>query len=169
MKRMSALLFLVLTHCISSPEKKGSEDKKTEQNITKDNKPSNSVLEIAKPNVSEIELEEDNKVYNIDSIDVKPEFEKGIEKLHKFIRQNYKYPEEELQVKGIVDVNFIIEKNGYLSDIKVTKDAGFGTGTAAIRTLNRCPKWTPGKLNNQLVRVRYYLTIPIDSYHEQTP
>jgi len=167
MKRMSALLFLALTQCISSPEKKVSKDKKTEQNNIKNGDLSSSASEVdTNANFTEIKIKEDTKVYSIDSIDVKPEFEKGIEKLHKFIRQNYKYPEEELQVKGIVDVNFIIEKNGNLSDIKVTKDAGFGTGSAAIRTLNRCPKWTPGRLNDQLVRVRYYLTIPIDSYYE---
>ncbi|KAF2328986.1 energy transducer TonB [Flavobacterium ginsenosidimutans] len=164
MKRISALLFLCLTHCISSPDNKALKDKKTEENIIKD---SNYVSETNTPTkVNKIKTKEDNKIYNIDSIDVKPDFEKGIEKLQKFIRYNYKYPEEELQVKGIVDVNFIVEKDGDLSDIKITKDADFGTGNEAIRVLKKCPKWIPGMHNNRLVRVRYYLTIPIDAYHE---
>ncbi|WP_276381459.1 energy transducer TonB [Flavobacterium sp. H4147] len=160
MKRMSALLFLVLTQCISSTEKKAS----------KDTDFSNSVSKIdTNADVTEIKIKEDTKVYNIDSIDVKPEFEKGIKKLHKFIRQNYRYPEEELQVKGIVDVNFIVEKDGYLSNIIVVKDADFGTGNEAIRILKKCPRWTHGTLNKKPVRVRYYLTIPINTNDEQTP
>jgi len=156
MKRMSALLFLVLTHCISSPEKK----------VSKDNGFNNSVSEIdTNADVTEIKIKEDTKVYNIESIEVKPEFEKGIEKLHKFIRQNYKYPEEE-QLTGKVKVNFIVEKDGNLSDITITRDIGFGTGDEAIRVLKKCPKWIPGKHNNKLVRVRYYLTIPIYTNHE---
>lgn len=159
MKRISALLFLVLTQCISSPEKK----------VSKDNDFSNSVSKIdTNTDVNEIKIKEDTKVYNIDSINVKPEFEKGIEKLHKFIRQNYKYPEEE-DLIGKVNVNFIVEKDGELSDIKITRDIGFGTGDEAIRILKKCPKWIPGKHNNKLVRVRYYLTIPINTNHEQTP
>lgn len=156
---MSALLFLVLSQCISSPEKK----------VSQDNDFSNSISKIdTNSDVTGIKIKEDTKVYNINSIDVKPEFEKGIEKLHKFIRQNYKYPEEKGLI-GKVKINFIVEKDGQLSDLKITRDIGFGTGDEAIRVLKKCPRWTPGKLKNQPVRVRYYLTIPIDTYTEQTP
>ncbi|SFD02054.1 energy transducer TonB [Flavobacterium phragmitis] len=176
--RKSLILILILicfTQCNSATETKVSKDKRTEQTISQDSATeisTDSATEIFVPEIDStlnkdiVEIKIDTTIYGIDSIDVKPDFKGGIEKLHKFIRQNYKYPAEELQVKGIVDVNFVVERNGELTDIKVTKDADYGTGEEAIRVLKKCPKWLPGKQNDSLVRVRYYLTIPIDVHHE---
>ncbi|WDF58809.1 energy transducer TonB [Flavobacterium sp. KACC 22758] len=172
---MKKALILILTsicfvQCNSSTDTKDSKNKKTEQNITKENNSEEFLTEVnSTVNKDTVKIKEDTKIYDIDSIDVKPDFDKGIAKLHKFIRNNYKYPDEELQVKGIVDVNFVVEKDGTLTDITVTKDADYGTGKEAIRILKKCPKWFPGTQNNKLVRVRYYLTIPIHVYHEQAP
>lgn len=172
MKKISMLILILIcfTQCHSSTETKTSKDKKTEQNISKENDFDESVSETntTTNDNNKIQIKEDTKIYDIDSIDVKPDFEGGIAKLQKFIRFNYKYPEEE-GLTGKVDVNFVVEKNGSLSDIKVTRDIGFGTGDEAIRVLKKCPKWFPATHNNKLVRVRYYLTIPIDVYYEQTP
>lgn len=172
MKKISMLILILIcfTQCHSSTETKTSKDKKTEQNISKENDFDESVSETntTTNDNNKIQIKEDTKIYDIDSIDVKPDFEGGIAKLQKFIRFNYKYPEEE-GLTGKVDVNFVVEKNGSLSDIKVTRDIGFGTGDEAIRILKKCPKWFPATHNNKLVRVRYYLTIPIDVYYEQTP
>jgi opacity protein-like surface antigen len=171
MKKISMLILILIcfTQCHSSTETKTSRDKKKEQNISKENDFDESVSETnTTTNDNKVQIKEDTKIYDIDSIDVKPDFEGGIVKLQKFIRFNYKYPEEE-GLTGKVDVNFVVEKNGSLSDIKVTRDIGFGTGDEAIRVLKKCPKWFPATHNNKLVRVRYYLTIPIDVYYEQTP
>jgi opacity protein-like surface antigen len=171
MKKISMLILILIcfTQCHPSTETKTSKDKKTEQNISKENDFDESVSETnTATNNNKVQIKEDTKTYDIDSIDVKPDFEGGIVKLQKFIRFNYKYPEEE-GLTGKVDVNFVVEKNGSLSDIKVTRDIGFGTGDEAIRVLKKCPIWFPATHNNKLVRVRYYLTIPIDVYYEQTP
>lgn len=163
------LIAVCFTQCISSPDtKKVSKNPNTEQNVTTTNEDKKAVSEInTSTDDSEIQIKEDNTIYNIDSIDVKPDFPGGIKKLQKFLRQNTKYPKEELQVKGTVDVNFIVEKDGKLSDIKFTKDEGYGTGKEAIRVLTKCPKWIPGIHNQAPVRVRYNLTIPIDVYHDE--
>ena len=107
-----------------------------------------------------------NTVYNIDSVDVKPDFEGGIVRFQKYIRNNFFYPDEEVHVKGIVEVNFVVEKDGTLSNIKVIKDVGHGTGNEAIRVLKKAPKWIPGTHNHRLVRVLYYLSIPVDNHQE---
>ena len=169
MKKIYVLLFLCLTHCISSSDtKKVSKNIDTEQNVATATDDENAVSEIdTHTDDSEIQIKEDTTVYNIDSIDVKPDFEGGLKKLHKFIRFNYHYPEDELQVKGTVDVNFIVEKDGTLSDPKFTKDAGYGTGKEAVRLMKKCPRWFSGIHNNDTVRVRYYLTIPIDVYQDE--
>ena len=107
-------------------------------------------------------VEEDNEIYNTAGIEVKPDFPGGIEKFYKFVAKNYQTPEEE-GLKGKVFVSFVVEKDGSLTDIKVIRDIGFGTGKEAIRVLKSCPKWTPGEQNGKKVRVLYSLPINIQS------
>ncbi|WPO79666.1 energy transducer TonB [Flavobacterium sp. KACC 22761] len=107
-------------------------------------------------------VEEDNQVYNTAGIEVKPDFPGGIDKFYKFVGNNYKTPEEE-GLKGKVYVTFVVEKDGSLTDIKVLRDIGYGTGAEAIRVLKKCPKWTPGEQNGKKVRVLYSLPITIQS------
>jgi len=107
-------------------------------------------------------VEEDNSIYNTAGIEVKPDFPGGMEKFYKFVGNNYQTPEEE-GLKGKVYVTFVVEKDGSLTDIKVLRDIGYGTGKEAIRVLNKCPRWTPGEQNGKKVRVLYSLPITIQS------
>lgn len=107
-------------------------------------------------------VEEDNSVYNTAGIEVKPDFPGGMEKFYKFVGKNYQTPEEE-GLKGKVFVSFVVEKDGSLTDIKVIRDIGYGTGKEAIRVLKSCPKWSPGEQNGKKVRVLYSLPINIQS------
>lgn len=107
-------------------------------------------------------VEEDNNIYNTAGIEVKPDFPGGIDKFYKFVGKNYQVPEEE-GLKGKVFVSFVVEKDGSLTDIKVIRDIGYGTGKEAIRVLKSCPKWTPGEQNGKKVRVLYSLPINIQS------
>ncbi len=101
-------------------------------------------------------------LYNTAEIEVKPEFSGGIKEFYKFIIENYKSPSV-AGLKGKVYTNFIIEKDGSLTDIMVLKDIGFGTGEEAIRVLELCPKWKPGEQNGQKVRCSFSLPILIET------
>jgi len=107
-------------------------------------------------------VEEDNNIYNTAGIEVKPDFPGGLDKFYKFIGKNFQVPEEE-GLKGKVFVTFVVEKDGSLTDIKVLRDIGYGTGKEAIRVLKSCPKWNPGEQNGKKVRVLYSLPISIQS------
>jgi protein TonB len=107
-------------------------------------------------------VEEDNTVYNTAGIEQKPEFPGGMDKFYKFVGNNYQTPEED-GLKGKVYVTFVVEKDGSLTDIKVLRDIGYGTGKEAVRVLNKCPKWIPGEQNGKKVRVLYSLPITIQS------
>jgi protein TonB len=107
-------------------------------------------------------VEDDNKLYNMAGIEVKPEFPGGIKKFYDFVANNYKAPDEE-GLKGRVFVSFVVEKDGSLTDIKVIRDIGYGTGNEAIRVLRRSPKWTPAEQNGRKVRCTYQLPINITS------
>lgn len=92
---------------------------------------------------------------NIEQI---PEFPGGPEKLFRFIAKNLRYPKGET-VEGRVNISFVIEKDGSLTDFKVIKSLSEATDAEAIRVMRICPKWQPGVQNGHPVRVQY--TIPI--------
>jgi protein TonB len=105
---------------------------------------------------------EDNTIYNTAGIEVKPDFPGGLEKFYKYVGNNYKIPDED-GLKGKVFVTFVVEKDGTLTDIKVIRDIGFGTGKEAIRVLRNSPRWNPGEQNGKKVRVLYSLPITIQA------
>lgn len=105
---------------------------------------------------------DDTKIYSTAGIEQKPEFPGGMANFYKFVGNNYKAPEEE-GLKGKVFVTFVVEKDGSLTDIKVVRDIGFGTGAEAIRVLKKSPKWAPGEQNGKKVRVQFSLPITIQS------
>ena len=100
---------------------------------------------------------EDNTVYN--AVEVRPDFPGGIQKFYDFVGKNYRVPEED--IKGKIFVQFVVEKDGTLTDIKVMRDLGYGTGAEAIRVLKKSPRWKPGIQNGRPVRVLYSLPISI--------
>lgn len=102
----------------------------------------------------------DNTIYNTAGIEVKPEFPGGMDKFYKFIAENYNCPKVE-KLAGKVYVTFVVEKEGSLTDIKVLRDIGYGTGKEAIRVLKISPKWMPGQQNGRTVRCTYSLPIAI--------
>jgi protein TonB len=120
-----------------------------------------SVEPVGNGPVAEV-IAEDTSIHSLAGIEQKPEFPGGIEKFYGFVSKNYQAPEEE-GLKGKVYVTFVVEKDGSLTDIKVIRDIGYGTGKEAIRVLNKCPKWLPGEQNGKKVRVLYSLPITIQS------
>lgn len=105
------------------------------------------------------DVESMDEFYNT-TVEVMPEFPGGgSAAFYKFFQKNYKYSEEARKhgVSGRVFMSFVVEKDGSLTDIKVLRDLGFGTGEEGIRLLKSSPKWKPGLSNGRPVRVAYTL------------
>jgi hypothetical protein len=109
-----------------------------------------------------VKEDSDINIHNTSGIDKQPEFPGGIEKFYKFLSKNYQTPKSE-GLRGKVYVSFVIEKDGSLTDIKVIRDIGYGTGNEAIRVLSICPKWIPGEQEGHKVRVMYSISINVQS------
>jgi periplasmic protein TonB len=107
-------------------------------------------------------VEEDNSIHNMAGIEVKPDFPGGLQKFYDYVSRNYRIPDED-GLNGKVFITFVVEKDGSLTDIKVIRDIGFGTGKEAIRVLKSSPRWNPGEQNGKKVRVQYSLPITIKS------
>ncbi|MEL1252828.1 M56 family metallopeptidase [Flavobacterium sp. DGU38] len=108
-------------------------------------------------------LKDDSQAIAVDPIETQPEFPGGMEAFYKFIGENFKMPSEAAKnkVSGKIYLQFVVEKEGHLSEIKVLKDLGYGLGSEAIRILKLSPKWTAGSVKGKPVRVLYSLPITI--------
>ncbi|WP_281310526.1 energy transducer TonB [Flavobacterium flavigenum] len=103
----------------------------------------------------------ENTIYNLIDLDVKPEFPGGRVKFNHFIDDNYKKSNKRPTIQGKLFATFIIEKDGVLSNIKVLRDIGYGTGEELIRVLKSSPRWKPGKQNDKEVRSIYSIVVPV--------
>jgi protein TonB len=106
-----------------------------------------------------IEKKEDNKIYSVNGIDVKPEFPEGLEKLNSFINENLQKAGFQLEMETKLYAVFVIEKDGSLSAIQILRAGNLRIKEELIKILKSLPKWTPGKQNEKVVRVHYSLAI----------
>lgn len=109
--------------------------------------------------------ETDDKAYSYYDCDVKPSFMGRSNPawfMTKWVYQYLRYPQEAVEqgIQGRVNVTFMIEKDGKVSDVTVTKGVDELLDAEAIRVIKSSPKWTPAKKGG--VTVRSYITIPVD-------
>ena len=106
-------------------------------------------------------VQPDNDEDILDVVEVDPEFPGGMEALYKYLAENIKYPEQAKaeKIQGRVAVSFVIEKDGSVTNAKVLRGIGGGCDEEALRVVNAMPKWTPGRMSNEPVRVNYVLPI----------
>jgi hypothetical protein len=104
------------------------------------------------------------KVQDFNKVDVQPAFPGGMHAFYTWIGENYKYSQEakKNQVNGTIAVSFIVERDGALSSFKILRDLGYGTGEEAINLLKKSPKWKPGLIKGEPVRVSYSLPIRLN-------
>ena len=82
-------------------------------------------------------------------------------KMFEFIKANLQYPKEAKKngVEGRVILQFVVQKDGSLSNIKVIRNISNGCGEEAVRVVKSMPKFKPGKQRGKTVKVQY--TLPI--------
>jgi periplasmic protein TonB len=101
----------------------------------------------------------DKTVYT--SVETLPEFPGGIKGFTNYVKSNLRYPAEaqKQKVQGRVNVSFVVEPNGKLSEVKAVGRPQPLLQDEAIRVMKASPLWTAGKQDGKAVRVQY--TVPI--------
>lgn len=96
-----------------------------------------------------------------DLAEVMPQFPGGSGALKSYLESHKKYPEHarENELEGKVYVQFIVNADGSLSNIRLARGIGFGCDEEALRLVQSMPAWTSGTHQGQAVPVRY--TLPI--------
>ncbi len=101
----------------------------------------------------------DEPVFEV--VEQMPEFPGGYPSLMKYIKQNLRYPEEAKKAgtQGRVVVQFLINKNGAISDASVLRSVDRLLDAEAVRLVRSMPKWKPGMQKGKAVTVKY--TLPL--------
>lgn len=97
-----------------------------------------------------------------DAVEEMPEFNGGQLAMMEFLMNNMKYPQAAVKAKqqGKAVVGFVIRKDGTVSDVHITKSAGYAVlDEEAIRVVKAMPAWKPGKQKGKPVNVKYYVPI----------
>ena len=96
-----------------------------------------------------------------ETVEKEPEFPGGIKAFLKYFVENVKYPDEwwSVDTHGRVLVNFIVHKDGSISNINLVKGIGTWQDEEAIRVIATMPKWIPGENKGKAVNVWH--TYPI--------
>ncbi|MDR3610067.1 MAG: M56 family metallopeptidase [Ignavibacteriaceae bacterium] len=107
------------------------------------------------------QIKQDDKSKVFTYVEQMPEFPGGDEALYAFITNNIVYPDDAKRagVEGKVYVQFVVNKDGSVTDVKVQNRIGAGCDEEAVRVVKLMSKWVPGKHKGEVVKVR--LAMPI--------
>lgn len=102
---------------------------------------------------------EEGEVFQV--VEEQPMFPGGMQEMMKFLQQNIKYPKEAMDQgkEGRVIVQFVVNKDGSISNDSVVRSVDPLLDAEALRVVRSMPNWTPGKQKGELVRVRF--TLPV--------
>ena len=94
----------------------------------------------------------------IDRYAMYPDGRKG---MLKHIGKNVKYPEDAYNrgIQGKVELEFIVEKDGSVQEVRVIKSVGPELDQEAIRVIKKMNKWVPGYVEEQPIRLRYTVSV----------
>lgn len=119
---------------------------------------------VAVPVTSDISGNKEDNVYSVYDVDKAPEFFHGDQRtfLERWVYDYLKYPDAPLTmgIQGQVMVEFIVEKDGSVTNVKVTKSVDEDLDAEAVRVVAASPKWKAGVKGGQKVRVK--ISIPIE-------
>lgn len=118
------------------------------------------VREIKNEVVVEEKKPEPEKIFT--AVEESPKFPGGDKAMYEFLSKNIRYPEMAAQnnIQGRVTVQFVVEKDGSIGEVKVVRGKDPDLDKEAVRVVKSMPKFIPGKMNGQAVRVWY--TLPIN-------
>ncbi len=97
--------------------------------------------------------------------EVMPTFQgKGVSYFRTYIANNIKFPRTAIEngIAGTVFVEFVVDKDGSISDIKVIRDVHPIVDEAVIEVIKNSPKWEPGINNGKFVKVKFTIAIKFD-------
>jgi protein TonB len=115
-----------------------------------------SVAEVVAPKVVE---EDYTKVFT--KVENPAEFPGGQSEWIRYLQKNLRYPEQAIEngTQGVVRVQFIVDREGNISEVQALNDPGDGLAEEAVRIIKKGPKWRPAEQNGRKVIYRHIQAI----------
>ena len=116
-------------------------------------------MNVAKAKLEKPAEPEPEKVF--DMVEQMPTFPGGQQELMSYLGKNIKYPTiaQENGTQGRVIIQFVVERDGSITDVRVARGVDPYLDKEAVRVVKSMPKWIPGKQNGKAVRVKF--TVPV--------
>ena len=94
-------------------------------------------------------------------VEDQPEPQGGMGAFYQYVSKNMKYPNQarRMGVEGKVFVQFVVDKDGTITEVQAIKGIGAGCDEEAVRVIQQAAKWKPGKQRGRPVKVRMILPI----------
>jgi protein TonB len=101
------------------------------------------------------------KIEIFEFVEQMPEYVGGEDKLNQYLNENLTYPakDKEMGIEGRVICTFIVNEDGSLSDVRISRGISQECNLEAIRLIKNMPNWKPGKQNGKSVKV--YYSVPV--------
>ena len=112
----------------------------------------------------------DNPIFEV--VEHMPEFTGGgMSALMEYLSKNIKYPEAAMKkgTQGRVTVQFVVEKDGSITNVKILRGIDPELDKEAIRVISAMPKWKPGTQRGEAVRVRFTVPVMFRLTEDKTP
>lgn len=144
---------------LSAEEIEESTENVSQNEVTKTNDNSSKQLQAAV--TTSQEEKETVEVLNNAMVDTPVKFRGGESALLQFISQNLVYPviAQEQEIQGSVILEFVVEKDGSIGDVKVIKSLSKECDQAAIDVVRKLPRFAPAKKQGKPVAVKFRLPI----------
>lgn len=86
----------------------------------------------------------------------------GLGALREYLAKNIRYPQEAVKnkIEGKVILNFVINEQGHVEEVKVVRSSYAGFNEEAIRVVKSMPQWTPGKQHGKPIKESF--TMPVE-------
>ena len=104
-----------------------------------------------------------DEVYDV--VDQMPSYPGGYGKMLTYLKENVKYPKdmEDFGIQDRVICQFIVNRDGSISDVEVVRSLEPRLDKEAVRVISSMPKWYPGKHEGRTVKVKYTLPVMFSS------
>ena len=140
------------------------DDEQIEDEFEMDDSEADEETTIDQTDIQIDDEEVDDEPVNFYSVQEQPEFPGGEAALYQYLSNNIHYPEDAMgnDIQGTVWVQFIIDKNGNVTNIKVVRSVDPSLDREAIRVVKSMPRWKPGKQRGKPVRVIFQVPIKFE-------
>jgi hypothetical protein len=116
--------------------------------------------------ISGVSKEFNNSEHKYDIVELKPVPKKGYNDFYKYVGKKFNISKEayKINISGKIILEFVVEKDGSIVEIKVKQGLGYGLDEEAIRVLSNYKNWTPGEIRGVKTRCKYSIPISIQKH-----